>query len=140
MTYTGRDILAWSAHEASQTLNWALDSLSGNGVDTEQDEFEAMDASRRHLESAARLVETYSDGRPVKSQAWVGDQEILVSHLWDYRPSNKGEHLLYTSKRPADPGEDNGSYSVYANPSTCTLRIELTDPAPRLHSIKGGVA
>lgn len=140
MTYTVSDVTAWSVHQALNTLEWTLDSLSGNGVDTDRDEFDALDASRLHLKSAARLADTYSDGRPIKSQAWVGDQEVLVSHLWDYRPSNKGESLLYTANRLADPGEDNGSYSVFANPSTCTLRIELFDPQPRPRLVSGGEA
>lgn len=140
MTYTPGDVAIWSVHQALNTLEWTLDSLSGNGVDTEREEFDALDDSRSHLKSAARLADTYSDGRPIASQAWVGDQEVLVSHLWDYRPSNKGESLLYSAKRPADPGQDNGSYSVYANPSACTLRIELTDPTPRPRLILGGAA
>lgn len=138
MTYTTSDVTAWAVHDALQTLDWTLDSLSCNGVDTDRDEFDAIDTARRNLQSAAGLVDAYSDGRPIETRVWIADNEIRVSHLWHYRPSNKGESLLFTGKRLADPGEDNGSYSVFANPSTCTLRVELLDPTPRPRLIQGG--
>ncbi|MDQ1201081.1 hypothetical protein [Rhodococcus sp. SORGH_AS_0303] len=128
--YTTEDVLVWAVRKAINTLDWVPDSLSGNGTDTEGPEFDALDTARMDLIAAAKLVDHYSDGRPIESRIDIEDG-VFTTHVWPYRATNLGEQLLYTNRRSADPGEDHGAYSVFANESTCTLRVELHEPRPR---------
>ncbi len=130
MAYTTEDVLAWAAHKAIETMDWVSDSLGSQGVDTEMEEFDALDTARRDLIAAAKLTARYSDGRPIQTRIDI-ETGVYFTHVWPYRATDIGERLLYTSRRSADPGEDNGTYNLYVDESKCSMRVELIDPQPR---------
>lgn len=130
MAYTTEDVLAWAVRKAINTLDWVPDSLSCNGIDTEGPEFDALETARKDLIAAAKSVDHYSDGRPVESRIDI-ETGVYTTYVWPYRATNVGERLLFSDRRSADPGEDNGIYRVYVDDSKCSMRVELVDPQPR---------
>ena len=139
MPYTNSDVAIWAAHTAVARLEWAVDSLSGNGFDTEALEFDVIDEVVEALKASKNLNQHYSDGRPVATSVLI-ESGHSYCHVWSYRGLSTGEQLLMSGDRTADPGQDRGTFRIFANESTCALRVELLEPEARPRLIKGGAA
>ncbi|NKY60348.1 hypothetical protein [Nocardia flavorosea] len=113
--YTSLDALKYLAREVINTIEWTLDSLSGNGV-SEDDHYEIealWGLAEQTSELLGPLVEDwnhYSDGREISSQV-----EIEYGHVYEHRwhpDPTVDKPSVSTGRLLADPGEDNGTYEV----------------------------
>lgn len=127
-SYTGTDVVLNAAAIAARAMEWAPESLVENvGVNPDRTEIQVLDASFRQMTSALALAAEYSDGRPVRTVLEIDPGHVVV-HVWPYRATHRSERVVYEGPRAADPGQDNGRYRVWADESTCTLRLERFTP------------
>ena len=70
----------------------------------------------------------YSDGRVIRATEMV-DNHVHISHIFAAVPEHRGERLLFTDRRPHDPGTpDRGHYRVYVDDAAARLRVEVFGP------------
>lgn len=128
--YTAADALKFLAYRVQSTTEWALDSLSAQGLYVDESpELDAIDGlSTEMRELLVPLVEswnTYSDGRPVVSRVEITGG-CVFSHIWHPDPSRNTPGVV-EGRIPADPGTDNGGYTVRIVPPGM-LEVTLTLP------------
>ena len=123
------DMLIYAALGVVDCHSWVIDVLSDYGVcDEHEIETDALGDALGDLHRATYEFTHYSDGRPIRATEMV-DNHVCISHVFAAVVENRGERLLFTDRRPHDPGTpDRGHYRVYSNDAAATLRVELYGP------------
>ena len=123
------DMLIHAALETVDTHAWTIDVLSDHGVcDQHPDETDALASTVADLQRATFEFTHYSDGRVIRATEMV-DNNVHISHIFAAVPEHRGERLLFTDRRPHDPGTpDRGHYRVYVDDAAARLRVEVFGP------------
>lgn len=124
------DFLIETARNAARCHGWVDEELV-DVLDHDHDRIESQtDALAERVTALRHAVAEftyYHDGRPVVGRAVV-DDAVHIEHVFAAAPA-RGERLLFTADRPADPdAPPRGHYRVYVNDTAATLRVEVYGP------------
>lgn len=128
------DALKYAAARLHSCTDWALDSIGGSmceGADGHENELAAIaDIAAEINGLAAHFGDrgTYSDGRKVKSGAWI-DGSIRTEHVWHPDPTQEAPHS-WRGNLLHDPGTPcPGIYEVTLTPATQDIHVRVVKTA-----------
>lgn len=127
------DALKYAAAILKERIDWTTDEIGGSGCDTDHEM--PLDAITEIVTDIAKLaaqfgsLDTYSDGRMVKSGAWI-EEGVYTSHVWhpdasmEESESHRGNLPSYDPDVPAP-----GIYEVTTYPETQDIHIRVVRTA-----------
>lgn len=127
------DALKYAAAKLSACADWATDSISGSSCEQggHEDECDAITEVVSEVYClAASFGEPlrYSDGRLVKSGAWI-DNSIRTEHVWHPDPSREKSES-WRGNLLHDPGTPcPGIYEVTTYPMTQDIHVRVVRTA-----------
>lgn len=129
------DALKYAAAVLHARTDWVLDAIGGSlcegaaGHETELDAVADIVAEINGLASEFGDRGTYSDGRKVKSGAWIDDDHIRTEHVWHPDPAQE-KPQSWRGNLLHDPGTPcPGIYEVTTYPATQEIHVRVVRTA-----------
>ena len=129
------DALKYAAAILRERTDWALDEIGGSMCDQEGHELQT-DAIYNIAVDIADLAakfgdpNVYSDGRLVKTSAWIDGQSLGTSHVWHPDPSAEEPHSWRGNLPSYDPDVPSpGLYEVTTYPATQDIHVRVVRTA-----------
>lgn len=130
-TPNAADFLKYAAARISRCADWAGDSIAGSiceGADGHEAELDALAEVDTEITSFAAMFgdpNRYSDGRLVKSGAWIDGRSIYTQHVWHPDPTQE-EPQSWRGNLLHDPGTPcPGRYEVTITPQTQAIDVRV---------------
>jgi len=129
------DALKYAAAILRERTDWALDEIGGSTCDQGGHELQT-DAIHDITVDISNLAEqfgdpnVYSDGRMVKTSAWIADDEVGTSHVWHPDVTQEKPHSWrgnLPSYAPDVPSP--GLYEVTTYPLTQEIHVRVVRTA-----------
>jgi len=126
------DYLKYAAAMVRERLEWTTDEIGGSGCDQDHEvPLDAISDLRGDLEQLAAQfgdLNTYSDGRKVKTGAWIEDG-VYTCEVWHPDPSQQ-QNRKWRGHLRHDPGEPcPGIYEVTTYPATQDIHVRVVRTA-----------
>ncbi|TDO18180.1 hypothetical protein EV580_1364 [Mycobacterium sp. BK086] len=122
------DALKYAAARLHSCTDWAIDSIGGSdachGHEDECGAIADIVAEINGLAAEFGDRGTYSDGRKVKTGAWI-DNSIRTEHVWHPDPAQE-KPLSWRGNLLSDPGSPcPGVYEVTTDPATQDIHVRV---------------
>lgn len=130
-TPNAADYLKYAAAKLCRCTDWVSDSISGSmcegsaGHETELDALAEVVAEIDRITSGFGDKNRYSDGRRVKSGAWIDDKSMFTEYVWHPDPTQDEPHS-WRGNLLHDPGTPvPGRYEVTVDPATQSIDVRV---------------
>lgn len=126
------DYLKYAAAIVRQRIEWTTDEIGGSMCDGEHDiPLNALMDLRAEIEVLAAKygdLNTYSDGRKVKTSTWI-DEGLSTGHIWHPDPTTEKSQSWRGSLLSGDPDVPSpGVYEVTTHPKTQEIHVRIARP------------
>lgn len=124
------DALKYAAALLRDRADWTLDAIGGAGCDTDHEV--ELDATDEIIQAVADLAaqfgdpNRYSDGRYVKTSAWIEEDRLSTSHIWHPNPGSEAVRSHRSGLPSGGPDLPSpGVYEVTTDPSTQGIHVRV---------------
>lgn len=128
------DALKYAAALVRERLDWTTDEIGGSmcdqSHDAQLDSICDLNGTLGSLASEFGDPATYSDGRPVRTSAWIVRDELATSHVWHPDPTREPAESWRGHLPSGDPDVPSpGIYEVTTIPAAQDIHVRVVRTA-----------